>query len=222
MTQEELDSLLDGVMDGDVEEGSGDDESPDIESAAGSYKLDPTKSWPPPPPSSENKVVHQLDDVTKESEEKATQLFDMLDAIAIGASETETELDTVMANISSASLLLDRLSKKYPDVSVFGTELAKMQISLASIETSLAKVQEINMNVLNAMDTMQYQDIHRQKIERVVNIMRTLSNYMNKLFEGRIDDEKRVSSAKHIHGDENDNVVGDDDIEALIAAFGNK
>ncbi len=146
----------------------------------------------------------------------------MLDAISLGASEAETELNTVMASVSSASVLLDRLSKKYPDISVFGTELAKMQISLASIETSLAKVQEINMNVLNAMDTMQYQDIHRQKIERVVNIMRTLSNYMNKLFEGRIDDDKRVSSAKHIHGDQNDNVVGDDDIEALIAAFGNK
>ena len=47
MTQEELDSLLDGVIDGDMEES--DDESPDIESTAGSYRLDPTKSWPPAP-----------------------------------------------------------------------------------------------------------------------------------------------------------------------------
>ena len=72
------------------------------------------------------------------------------------------------------------------------------------------------------MDVMQYQDIHRQKIERVINIMRSLSNYMNKLFEGKVDDDKRVSSAKHIHGDENEDLADEDDIEALIAAFGNK
>jgi len=221
MTQEELDSLLDGVAADAIEE-EGYDESADMETAAGSYRLDPTKSWPPPPPSSENKVVHQLDDVTKESEEKATELFDMLDAIALGASETETELSLVQTNMASISILLSRLSKKYPEIDIFASELAKAQTSIVSIETSLVKIEEINTNVLNAMDTMQYQDIHRQKIERVVNIMRTLSNYMNKLFEGRIDDDKRVSSAKHIHGDENENVVGDDDIEALIAAFGNK
>lgn len=80
----------------------------------------------------------------------------------------------------------------------------------------------IGMNTMSIMDMMQYQDIHRQKIERVINIMRALSNYMNKLFEGKIDDEKRVSSAKHIHGDSTADVVNDDDIEALIAAFGQK
>lgn len=84
------------------------------------------------------------------------------------------------------------------------------------------RLSNIGMNTLSAMDMMQYQDIHRQKIERVINIMRALSNYMNKLFEGKIDDEKRVSSAKHIHGDENNDVADDDDIEALIAAFGQK
>ena len=54
--------------------------------------------------------------------------------------------------------------------------------------------------------------------------MRALSNYMNKLFEGKIDDDKRVGSEKHIHGDETTSkeVVDEDDIEALIAAFGKK
>ena len=83
-------------------------------------------------------------------------------------------------------------------------------------------VSSIGMNCMSAMDVMQYQDIHRQKIERVINIMRALSNYMNKLFEGKIDDDKRVGSAKHIHGDDTTSkeVVDEDDIEALIAAFG--
>jgi hypothetical protein len=43
---------------------------------------------------------------------------------------------------------------------------------------------------------------------------------MNRLFEGKIDDTKRVKSATHIHGDENEEIVSEDDIEALIAQFG--
>jgi len=70
------------------------------------------------------------------------------------------------------------------------------------------------------MDIMQYQDIHRQKIERVINVMRALSKYMNTLFEGKIDDENRVSSAQHIAGDEHNDLASTDDIEALLAQFG--
>jgi chemotaxis regulatin CheY-phosphate phosphatase CheZ len=85
-----------------------------------------------------------------------------------------------------------------------------------AIESGEATQDEIMM----AMDIMQYQDIHRQKIERVINIMRALIKYMNRLFEGKIDDTKRVKSATHIHGDENEDVVDENDIEALIAQFG--
>jgi hypothetical protein len=67
---------------------------------------------------------------------------------------------------------------------------------------------------------MQYQDIHRQKIERVINVMRALSKYMNTLFEGKISDEKRVSSAVHISGDTHNDLASNDDIEALLAQFG--
>jgi chemotaxis regulatin CheY-phosphate phosphatase CheZ len=71
-----------------------------------------------------------------------------------------------------------------------------------------------------AMDIMQFQDIHRQKIERVINIMRELLKYMNRIFEGKIDDSKRVSSARHLHGDNTKDLVeGEDDLDALIAQF---
>jgi len=65
-----------------------------------------------------------------------------------------------------------------------------------------------------------YQDIHRQKIERVINVMRALSTYMNQLFSGNIDDSKRVASARHLPGDSaTEDVVSSDDIEALLASF---
>lgn len=222
MTQEELDSIMDSDIDELDLDGTQSEEQRQYDNMTKSYTLDPTKAWPPPPPSSENKVVHQLDDVTKESEEKATQLFDMLDAISSISMDVQEELTATKESINSISRLLEKLTVKFPDMEIFANELNKSQTSISAIDSSLSKIEEVNGYVMEAMDTMQYQDIHRQKIERVVNIMRTLSNYMNKLFEGRIDDDKRVSSAKHIHGDENDNLVEDDDIEALIATFGKK
>lgn len=220
MTQEELDALMSGDMN-DMD-ATAEDNVDEFEEVSKDYRPDPLNYWPPAPPSKENKVVHQLDDVTKESEEKATQLFDMLDAISMRASDAERDLETVATNMASITSLLSKLQKKYPEITIFTDGVNKAEESNKILESSLSGLQDIGMHVMNAMDTMQYQDIHRQKIERVINVMRSLSNYMNKLFEGKIDDEKRVGSAKHIHGDSTANVVDDDDIEALIASFGKK
>jgi chemotaxis regulatin CheY-phosphate phosphatase CheZ len=77
--------------------------------------------------------------------------------------------------------------------------------------------------VMMAMDVMQYQDIHRQKIERVINVMRTLAKYMNSLFESDVADDKRVSSAVHIAGDTNTaDLTDDSSLEDLINSFGKK
>jgi hypothetical protein len=53
-------------------------------------------------------------------------------------------------------------------------------------------------------------------------VMRALSKYMATLFEGQIDDDKRVASAQHLHGDDNDDLASEDDMEALLAQFAKK
>jgi len=226
MTQEELDRLMSGDEgEDDTEAGSQQssyDSDEDKQYANAQYDLGATKSWPPPPPLTENKVVHQLDDVTKESEEKATQMFDMLELISNEQVAAEEQMATMFNTLNSLKDMMDKLSAKFPQIESFKTQIENIDTALAANEAVVNNLGNIGMNTMSIMDMMQYQDIHRQKIERVINIMRALSNYMNKLFEGKIEDEKRVSSAKHIHGDENNDVVADDDIEALIAAFGQK
>lgn len=225
MTQEELDKLMNGDMDdigGDSANSADAPVDEDSQYSEVKYDLGATKSWPPPPPLNENKVVHQLDDVTKESEEKATQMFDMLEQISNEQMAAEEKMASITDTLNSLKDLMTKLSAKFPQIKTFGAESEKIDAALASHEEVMNNLGNIGMTCMSIMDMMQYQDIHRQKIERVINIMRALSNYMNKLFEGKIDDEKRVSSAKHIHGDENNDVVGDDEIEALIAAFGQK
>jgi DNA repair ATPase RecN len=232
MTQEELDALMSGGLD-DIEDTPQEEESAPQQTTEDEAHDDEVMAQPedallsqiegaqlPLPATDENKMVHQLDDVTKESEEKATEIFDIIEGISGDLMDQEESLQSVAEAIASNIELFEKLTQKFPDVESFATQLQKNQEALENINTTIETLQNSGDSIMNVMDIMQYQDIHRQKIERVINVMRALSRYMNTLFEGKIDDEKRVSSAVHIHGDTHNDVASDDDIEALLAQFG--
>ncbi len=232
MTQEELDALMSGDVDLDeLEEESTQDESKSAETTqskeeletehdAEEYTVSASKNWPPPPPTDDHKMVHQLDDVTKESEEKASEIFDHIEKISDELMEAEGTLAVVVDSLESNIELFKTLGEKFPDVQAFKEQLEKNKESKETIETHIQSLQNHGDSIMNVMDIMQYQDIHRQKIERVINVMRALSGYMNELFAGKIDDSKRVSSAHHLPGDTGtEDVVSADDIEALLASF---
>jgi hypothetical protein len=239
MTQEELDALMSGDSDDidafddaeshesvDDEQSDEIDDFEDEESTKGDrevplgYNQNTAHHWPLPA-TDENKMVHQLDDVTKESEEKASEIFDIIEGISNDLMDKEENLNNVLEVLNSNVDLFTTLSTKFPDVEVFKTQLAKNESAVNEANESIEALQNSGDAIMNVMDIMQYQDIHRQKIERVINVMRALSKYMNTLFEGRIDDEKRVSSAQHIAGDTHNDLASTDDIEALLAQFGN-
>jgi hypothetical protein len=231
MTQEELDALMNGDMDA-IEE---DKPSPAQEEAVleedlsakemarDQYRVTSSNHWPPPPPDDDHKVVHQLDDVTKESEEKASEIFDLIENVSNDLMEKEESITGCIEIFEQNVALFSNLSQKFSTIKTFQKAKEDNESALAGANEVLNTLQESGNALMNVMDIMQYQDIHRQKIERVINVMRALSNYMNALFAGKIDDEKRVSSAVHIAGDQHtDNVVTADDIESLLAQFGSK
>lgn len=168
----------------------------------------------------EHKIVSQLDDVTKESEEKATELFDIMNDVS----------DDLM-----------QMASKYEDTKIFLNDLKASLNSGASKEDIVAQIDEHSLLIqrmdkikahadsilFEGMSLMQYQDINRQRIERVINVIRTLIRYLNLLFEGRKDDINRTSSAKHLAGDKHKEEGGtaeevidsNDDIENLIKQF---
>lgn len=232
MTQEELDALMNEDIDMDMgdmaEEPMALESEEETQETFNSvddpdgYRASAVHSWPPPPPTDDNKMVHQLDDVTKESEAKATEIFDLIEGISndlTDAEDTVGEIDTILeANIA----LFETLCTKFPHVEAFTAQLAQNKEAQAK-NSSLKEMMETNVDtVMNIMDIMQYQDIHRQKIERVINVMRALSTYMNHLFSSKIDDSKRVTSAVHLPGDSTADIVSSEDIEALLASFGQK
>ncbi|WP_310438916.1 chemotaxis protein [Sulfuricurvum sp.] len=238
MTQEELDALMNGDIDLDVgyeeepaeaveapvsSEETHSDESYYNETDADKYRVSAMHSWPPPPPTDDNKMVHQLDDVTKESEQKATEIFDLIEGISNDLGQGEKDVKALKALIKNNINLFTTLTGKFPHIDTFKTQLEENEKALEHLESVLEMLQNGGDTIMNIMDIMQYQDIHRQKIERVINVMRALSTYMNHLFAGKIDDSKRVSSAVHLPGDSTtEDVVSSDDIEALLASFGQK
>ncbi|MDA3907646.1 MAG: chemotaxis protein [Sulfurimonas sp.] len=228
MTQEELDAMMSGEIDDidGLEEESSEEITEEPAPLNGSvddtlpsgYNEGTSHHWPLPA-TDENKMVHQLDDVTKESEAKASEIFDIIEVISNDLMEKEENLGNVVEVITSNIELFTTLSKKFPDVEAFKTQLEKNEAALEDTNETLEMLQTSGDSIMSVMDIMQYQDIHRQKIERVINVMRALSTYMNTLFEGKIDDEKRVSSAQHIAGDTHNDVASTDDIEALLEQF---
>lgn len=231
MTQEELDALMNEDLEMDeITESEESVDTPeeidhvfnDIENPH-AYRVSAMQSWPPPPPTDDNKMVHQLDDVTKESEAKASEIFDLIEIISNDLGDGEKHIKNIKAIIDSNLALFTTLHTKFPHVEAFDTQLTQNAQAKEKLDSVEQILQDGGDAIMNVMDIMQYQDIHRQKIERVINVMRALSTYMNHLFSGKIDDSKRVTSAVHIHGDtDTDDIVSSDDIEALLASFGQK
>jgi len=229
MTQEELDSLMAGDVDVGAVDDMGFDEDMHIEEEAHpqkaesgeNYRVSAENDWPPPPPTEDHKVVSQLDTVTRDSELKAGEVFDKLEEMSNESMQIESSTNSAIAIIKKQIELMDKLSASFPKINTFKESKEELQKGLTLLQGVVDSALSINDQTMMTMDIMQYQDIHRQKIERVINVMRALSRYMNKLFEGKIDDSKRVGSAIHIDGDTTtENVVSTDEIEELIAKLG--
>jgi chemotaxis regulatin CheY-phosphate phosphatase CheZ len=199
-----------------LEDGSKDEV---IEEEIDDSRVDPSAPTPPPA-NDEHKVVEQLDDVTRESEAKANEVFDKLDEISLIATNIKNSITEQKSIIEKNVDIFERLSAKFSDIESFQTALEDNQKALTKLQEVEAESDNITNSVMDTMDIMQYQDIHRQKIERVINVMRALSHYMHSLFDSNIkDDEHRTSSAITI---DSDNAVSEDELEALLESFAKK
>jgi len=203
-------SGIDGVVDEPVMSESNNSEVTEMESKINTNQY-------PLPASDENKVVNQLNEVADDSEEKASQIFDVLSFILDENSDISNNNKKMAEFLSQQVELLESLSVKFPNVNVFTDNLENAKNMIEISKDLSSKVDAENNKVFEAMELMQYHDINRQKIERVMAVIKKLSSYLNGIFE---DDSGKaeVQIAKHISGDSND-IVDTDDIESLISEF---
>lgn len=174
----------------------------------------------PFPAESDTKVVTQLSQVANDSEEKVSQIFDVLSLGLDNNNELRKTFKEYDSFITAETNLLVSLNNKFPNIKIFDEHLKNIHTVKDSLEKLKALLNDEDMHIFQGMELMQFNDINRQKIERVMSVIRKLSIYLNNLFE---DDGKTTNlpMAKHIHGDETEDLVGDD-LDKLIAEFSQK
>lgn len=180
------------------------------------YKID--SGVFPLPVEEDTKVVNQLSAVANDSEEKATKIFDVLSNILDYNNAIQNDVQALSNFNEKQIAMLTSLSQKFPNINAFQENLMQAQEMGTYITDATEKLSDGNTEIFQAMELMQYHDINRQKIERVMSVIRKLSTYLNNLFEDE-GNRAEVSVANHIHGDNTGDLVGDEDLEALIAEF---
>jgi len=173
----------------------------------------------PLPVEDDTKVVNQLSIVANDSEEKATKIFDVLSNILDYNTEIQNDVQALASFNEKQLSMLTSLSQKFPNINAFKQNLEQSQAMNEHIQDINNKLNLGNTEIFQAMELMQYHDINRQKIERVMSVIRKLTTYLNNLFEDT-GSHNEVAVAKHIHGDKGTgDLMAEDDLEALIAEF---
>ena len=171
----------------------------------------------PLPAEQDTKVVNQLTQVANDSEEKVSQIFDVLSLTLDNNNELRTFIKDFETFVNSQSALLSSLNSRFPNIRVFDEHLSNANKVSDSIKNLKSMINSEDSEIFQAMELMQFNDINRQKIERVMSVIRKLSSYLNNLFEDN-SPQKDIAVAKHIHGDSTDDLIGDD-LDKLIAEF---
>ena len=173
----------------------------------------------PFPADKDTKVVNQLSQVANDSEEKVSQIFDVLSLTLDNNNELRKQIKEIEDFVSLQSNLLLSLNSKFPNIKVFDQHLTNAKKLNETLNGLKSLTNNEDSQIFQAMELMQFNDINRQKIERVMSVIRKLSLYLNNLFE---DDgaSKEIVVAKHIHGDSNNDLIGDD-LDKLIMEFSN-
>jgi len=174
----------------------------------------------PLPAESDTKVVSQLSQVADDSEEKVGQIFDILSLALDNNTELRNKIKGYEEFALSQEKFLNLLSSKFPNINIFQQQLEKVKEFESSLEDLTASIDDEDMHIFEGMELMQFNDINRQKIERVMSVIRKLSAYLNNLFT-EDNPKKDIPVAKYIAGDKDTEALAGDDLDKLIAEFNN-
>lgn len=164
-------------------------------------------------------IPNQLGEVANDSEEKATKIFDALSYILDDNEELRKTTKTLDEFMQSQLKMLQMLNKKFPNVKEFSDNLETLNGLIDKPKEIQTRLHNRDKELFETMELMQFHDINRQKIERVMGLVINLSRQLNSIFD---DESKGINlpGANHLPGDNSDDLVDSDDLESLIAEFG--
>ena len=107
---------------------------------------------------------------------KPDQQARLITEIGSVTSVTERETNKVMDKLDMISQLLDQQKTLITDM--MGHESTQNPTIQASIQQIMTASSDIQNKVYEAMDLMQFQDITRQKLERIIHHLRQIHDYI--------------------------------------------
>ncbi|MCE3040514.1 hypothetical protein [Helicobacter anatolicus] len=175
------------------------------------------------PVEKQHKVIFQLDEVARDSELRANEVFEDLEGIQDSAFALNDGLKQIYQYITSQKVIFEKLVAKFPNVKIFQDSLEDTCMNLKLIDTLKDNLTNCDNHINNAINAMQFQDIHQQKLNRVIHIIQSLVHYMNSLFESNKEyKESRAQPARTLVGDDSPDAFSQEEIEELINSFGKK
>lgn len=127
-----------------------------------------------PQPDEAGHVISELDSVTSVTERETNKLLDQLDQISRIVGRQQTLITEMMKAEATQS----------PDIQ-------------KAIHEVMSSAKEIQDKVFDAMDLMQFQDITRQKLERIVYHLRQIHDYIVELLGTGLKSDKERASISH-------------------------
>ncbi len=172
MDQSEIDALMKAAAKGPAKAA----ESKGGKEAAEGPKRDPEPAAPDRGPHADpsGQVISELDAVTAVTERETNKILDQLDTISQLVGRQQTLITEVMK--------------------VEGAQAPEVQKAIHEIMTS---AKEIQNKVFEAMDLMQFQDITRQKLERIVYHLRQIHDYIVELLGTGLKSDRERASISH-------------------------
>ncbi len=165
-------------------------------------------------PDEEHRVIDKLDEINKESEEKVNKLFEYLERITEELDKTESLINNIKPYMEKHKEFMDFFVEHFPKTVVKSNYEYFQNIMeiTCNIENSIAIIKD---NVFDAMDTLQFQDITRQKIERVISVIKALHDYLNMWFDSSYEDKPRARVAHTIVNEKEKDKI-DQNVEEII------
>lgn len=166
-------------------------------------------------PKEDHRVVDKLDEITKESEEKVNQLFELLENAVSRIDAMDAELKKVKPYLDEHKKFMDLFVSAFPKASV--NKNYEYFSNVLKIFDEIQKThEELKNYIFDSMDLLQFQDITRQKIEKVISVIQALHEYLNNWFASGSKVRARV--AKTI-ADESQKPQIDQEVDDIVNSF---
>jgi chemotaxis regulatin CheY-phosphate phosphatase CheZ len=166
-------------------------------------------------PPEDHRVVDKLDEITKESEEKVNQLFELLENAVSRIDAMDAELKKVKPYLDEHKKFMDLFVSAFPKASV--KKNYEYFSNVLKIFDEIQKThEELKNYIFDSMDLLQFQDITRQKIEKVISVIQALHEYLNNWFASGSKVRARV--AKTI-ADESQKPQIDQEVDDIVNSF---